>query len=201
MITAMKPCIHVQEDGMELPGRRQKSRDSESAVFRSQNRIPCAKIRKEGKQDMQISTKFTIAVHMLVAAEVFGKEEKITSQFLADSIGSNPVIVRNIMLQLQDAGIIEVKRGPGGITLTRPLSKISFLDLYKAVETNSTEDLFRFHENPNPNCPVGKNIHKALDQSLKAIQDEFEKDLASHRVEEVYQGIEKELKKEKHKRK
>ena len=148
---------------------------------------------------MQISTKFTIAVHMLVAAEVSGKDEKITSQFLAASIGSNPVIVRNIMLQLQDAGIIEVKRGPGGITLTRPLSEITFLDLYKAVETNSEEDLFRFHENPNPNCPVGKNIHKALDRSLQEIQHDFEQDLASHNVGEVYDGIEKELKKGKRK--
>ncbi|MGN1388792.1 MAG: Rrf2 family transcriptional regulator, partial [Bulleidia sp.] len=98
-----------------------------------------------------------------------------------------------------NAGIIEVKRGPGGITLTRPLSEISFLDLYKAVETNSEEDLFRFHENPNPNCPVGKNIHKALDHSLAEIQQDFEQDLASHHVEEVYEGIEKELKKEKRK--
>lgn len=140
---------------------------------------------------MQISTKFTIAIHLLVAAKYFEGEQKITSRFLADSIGSNPVIVRNIMLQLQEAGIIEVRRGPGGVTLKRPLSEISYLDVYQAVETNSHENLFRFHENPNPSCPVGKNIHKALDQSLKEIQSDFEKDLASHHIQEVYQTIER----------
>ena len=139
---------------------------------------------------MQISTKFTIAVHILVATKFFGKDQKITSTFLAESIGSNPVIVRNIMLQLQEAGIINVKRGPGGITINRPLSEISYLDIYKAVETNSNEDLFHFHENPNPQCPVGKNIHKALGQSLAEIQEDFEKDLASHSIQEVYKNIE-----------
>lgn len=63
---------------------------------------------------MQISTKFTIAVHILAATRFFEKDHKITSQFLASSIGSNPVIIRNIMTQLQEAGIIDVKRGPGG---------------------------------------------------------------------------------------
>jgi DNA-binding IscR family transcriptional regulator len=139
---------------------------------------------------MQISTKFTIAVHILTAAEYFAGQQKITSRFLAGSIGSNPVIVRNIMLQLQEAGLIDVKRGPGGITLTRPLSQITYLDIYKAVETNSQEDLFRFHENPNPLCPVGKNIHRALEQSLAEIQSDFERDLASHTVQEVYHNIE-----------
>lgn len=139
---------------------------------------------------MQISTKFTIAVHILVASKFFEKDQKITSTFLAESIGSNPVIVRNIMLQLQKAGIIDVKRGPGGITITRPLSEITYLDIYRAVETNSEENLFRFHENPNPQCPVGRNIHKALDQSLADIQDKFEGELASHNVQEVYNNIE-----------
>jgi hypothetical protein len=57
------------------------------------------------------------------------------------------------------------------------------------VETNSQEDLFHFHENPSPLCPVGKNIHRALEQSLTDIQSDFEKDLASHTVEEVYRKI------------
>ncbi|MGI6736923.1 MAG: Rrf2 family transcriptional regulator [Anaerovoracaceae bacterium] len=138
---------------------------------------------------MQISTKFTIAVHLLAAAEYFRGKAKITSKFLAGSIGSNPVIVRNIMLQLQEAGLITVKRGTGGITINRPLSEITFLDLYRAVETNSEDNLFRFHENPNPQCPVGRNIHRALDQSLAEIQSDFEKDLASRSMQQVYDQI------------
>lgn len=139
---------------------------------------------------MQISTKFTIAVHILMAAKYFKGKQKITSSFLAGSIGSNPVIVRNIMLQLQEAGLIDVKRGPGGITINRPLSQITYLDIYKAVETNSGNDLFRFHENPNPRCPVGRNIFKAMDDSLDQIQRALEKELAAHNLGAVYDNIE-----------
>ena len=137
---------------------------------------------------MQVSTKFTIAIHLLAAVKYFGKDMKVTSQFLASSIGVNPVIVRNIMIQLQKADIIDVKRGPGGIVLKKPLSEITFLDVYNAVETNN-DDLFRFHENPNLQCPVGRNIHHALDGQLNALQSDFEKDLSSHNLESVYESI------------
>ena len=93
------------------------------------------------------------------------------------------------MLQLQDADLITVKRGPGGITLNRPLSEITFLDVYRAVETNSDENLFRFHENPNPACPVGRTIQVSLDGELNDIQKDFEEDLSRRTVEDVYENI------------
>ena len=84
-------------------------------------------------------------------------------------MGSNPVIIRNIMAQLKDAGLIAVKRGPGGLTLTRPLSAITLFDVYQAVETKSGEGLFRFHEHPHPACPVGRQIHRALNHEARGI--------------------------------
>ena len=68
-----------------------------------------------------------------------------------------------ILQQLKAAGLIEVARGTGGVTITRPLARITFLDVYKAVECAPDEELFRFHENPNQNCPVGRNIHRVLE--------------------------------------
>ncbi len=145
---------------------------------------------------MQISTKFTIAIHVLTAVKYFQDDYKITSEFLASSVGSNPVIIRNIMSQLREAGIIDIKRGPGGIDITRELDQITFLDIYKAVETNSVEVLFKFHENPNPDCPVGRNIRSSLDNTLQSIQDGFEKNLKSHTVAEVYEITLNAIKKE-----
>ncbi len=145
---------------------------------------------------MQISTKFTIAIHVLTAVKYFQDDYKITSEFLASSVGSNPVIIRNIMSQLREAGIIDIKRGPGGIDITRELDQITFLDIYKAVETNSEEVLFKFHENPNPDCPVGRNIRSSLDNTLQSIQDGFEKNLKSHTVAEVYEITLNAIKKE-----
>lgn len=144
---------------------------------------------------MQISTKFTIAIHILAAVEYFGKTQKVTSDLLAASIGSNPVIIRNIMSDLKTAGLIETKRGPGGITITKPLGQITFYDVYEAVEKNK-EELFHFHDNPNPNCPVGRNIHTALDDKLTAAQHDFENDLKKYNVGEVVEDLHAELAKE-----
>lgn len=144
---------------------------------------------------MHISTKFTIAIHILAAADYFGKDRKVTSELLSGSIGSNPVIIRNIMSDLKNAGLIDTRRGPGGITITRPLTEISFYDVYEAVEKNKDE-LFNFHENPNPNCPVGRNIHTALDGYLADAQKDFEDDLKKYKVSDVADGIRREIKKQ-----
>lgn len=144
---------------------------------------------------MQISTKFTIAIHILAAVEYFGKDTKVTSDLLASSIGSNPVIIRNIMSDLQNAGIIATKRGPGGIKIERPLNEITFYDVYEAVEKNK-DQLFNFHDNPSPACPVGRNIHAALDSKLADAQKHFEEDLKHYTIADVENDIVKEVKKQ-----
>lgn len=142
---------------------------------------------------MQISTKFTIAIHLLAAVDYFSGEYKVTSDFLASSIGSNPVIIRNIMSDLQSAGIISTKRGPGGIQIEKSLDQITFYDVYEAVEKNK-DHLFNFHDNPNPNCPVGRNIHAALDSRLADAQRNFENDLKKYTIADVLKDIRKEVK-------
>jgi DNA-binding IscR family transcriptional regulator len=142
---------------------------------------------------MQISTKFTIAIHVLAAVDFFGKDRKVTSGFLAASIGSNPVIIRNIMSDLQNAGIIATKRGPGGIEIVKPLDQITFYDVYEAVEKNK-DHLFNFHDNPNPACPVGRNIHDALDGRLADAQKNFENDLKRYNMADVLKDIREDVK-------
>ena len=110
---------------------------------------------------------------------------------MAASIGTNPVIVRKLLQQLKAAGLIEVSRGTGGVTITRPLDKITFLDVYKAVECAPDEELFHFHENPNQKCPVGKNIHKVLDSRLIKVQKAMEDELASMTLADVKTDVDK----------
>ena len=77
---------------------------------------------------MQISSRFTMAIHMFACIDTFS-DQKMTSDFMAASIGTNPVIIRKILQQLKAAGLIEVARGTGGVTITRPLEQITFLDV------------------------------------------------------------------------
>lgn len=137
---------------------------------------------------MQISSRFTMAIHMFACIDTFA-DQKMTSDFMAGSIGTNPVIIRKLLGQLKTAGLVEVARGTGGVTITKPLSEITFLDVYKAVECAPDEELFHFHENPNQACPVGRNIHHVLDDKLLQIQKAMEEELSKITLEEVKNDV------------
>ncbi len=126
---------------------------------------------------MQISTRFTIAVHVLLAIGEFSPTTRATSTFLGKSVNANPVVIRRSLGQLKDAGLVNVEMGAGGATLARPADEITLLDIYRAVES-SEEHLFNFHESPNPECPVGRNVHAVLDGELAAAQQALEDRLA-----------------------
>ena len=145
---------------------------------------------------MQISSRFTVALHIFTCVDTFKDEYKVTSDFLAGSIGANPVIIRKLLTQLKNAGLITVARGTGGIELTKELSEISFYDVYQAIEPLEGGDLFRFHEAPNPDCPVGRNIHALLDDKLKAIQNAMEAEMKKYTLLDLRTGMKELLAKE-----
>ena len=145
---------------------------------------------------MQISSRFTVALHIFTCVDTFKDEYKVTSDFLAGSIGTNPVIIRKILTQLQGTGLITVARGIGGIEPTKELSDISFYDVYQAIEPLEGGGLFRFHENPCPECPVGRNIHALLDEKLKAIQNAMEDEMKKYTIADLRTGMQDILAKE-----
>lgn len=145
---------------------------------------------------MQISSRFTVALHIFTCVDTFKDDYKVTSDFLAGSIGTNPVIIRKLLTQLKSAGLITVARGTGGIELTRDLSEITFYDVYEAIEPVEDGDLFRFHETPNPQCPVGRNIHALLDDRLKDIQNAMESEMKKYTLLDLRAGMQELLAKE-----
>lgn len=146
---------------------------------------------------MQISSRFTIATHMLIILALEGKKQKLTSDILAGSVGVNPVIIRKTLSQLKNAGLISVARGTGGADIIKDLEDISLFDIYCAVEClGKSGQLFSFHDKPNPECPIGKNIHNVLDTRLEAIQKAMEAELAQTSLAEVVAATEKEMAKD-----
>lgn len=143
---------------------------------------------------MQISSRFTIAIHVFACIDTFQDEYKITSDFLAESTNVNPVIIRKILAQLKAAGLVKVARGTGGASIAKPLQEITFLDIYRAVECVENGQLFHFHENPSSNCPVGRNIHLLLDDKLLRVQNAMEKELESITLEDVKKDIDRYIK-------
>ncbi len=137
---------------------------------------------------MQITSRFTIAVHIITAIYYF-KDYNVTSSFLAGSVGVNPVIIREILGKLKKVGIVETSKGKSGITLKKDVDSISFYDIYDAIDCINEKGLFHFHENPNINCPVGKNIQFALNDDLKLIQNNLEEDLKKITLKSIINKI------------
>ena len=142
---------------------------------------------------MQITSKFTIAVHVITAIDYFKDKINVTSSFLADSVGANPVIIRTVMGKLKEAGIISISQGKSGISLAKELSDITFYDVYKAVDCMDEEGLFHFHENPNIDCPVGRNIHSAMEDKLRMIQDSMEDQMKGITIADVSSSVKKKI--------
>ncbi|OME77447.1 transcriptional regulator [Paenibacillus sp. FSL A5-0031] len=124
----------------------------------------------------QISSRFSIAVHILSLIAVSSND--CTGDYIAGSVNTNPVIIRRIMGMLKKAGLVDIRPGVGGASLLRDREQITLLDVYRAVEVIEDGQLFNFHDNPNPKCPVGRNIEAALRLEMKEAQSAMEQRLA-----------------------
>ncbi|MFC3748678.1 Rrf2 family transcriptional regulator [Paenibacillus sp. GCM10012306] len=110
---------------------------------------------------MNISTRFAVAIHILTLIDS-NKDGKSTSEWIASSVNTNPVVIRRITGMLNKAGLVDVRPGVAGAKLARDPEQITLLEIYKAVNAVEEGSLFAVHEHPNPDCPVGKNIAGAI---------------------------------------
>ncbi|MFD0768229.1 Rrf2 family transcriptional regulator [Bacillus sp. CGMCC 1.60114] len=141
---------------------------------------------------MGISSRFTVAVHMLTLLEV-DKQSRCTSEWIAGSVNTNPVVIRRITGMLKKAGLVDVQAGKGGTSLARDLDEVTLLDVYKAVEVVEEGHLFSFHDNPNVECPVGANIQTVLEIILLQAQDAMENVLANVKVKQLVTNLEEKI--------
>lgn len=152
---------------------------------------------------MQIPSRFSIAIHICLCLEFFDADsemnrnrdkthcKKMTSEVLADSVGVNSVIVRNILAQLKTAKLVNVSRGSGGSKLAKNPHNISLLDIFNAVDSMGENGLFRFHTNPNHLCPLGKNIHYLLDRHFEESQKSLETYLENIKLIDLLNQLQK----------
>lgn len=103
---------------------------------------------------MKISSRFSIAVHIVLTIALLGNRQKMTSDFLAACISVNPVVIRRILGQLKKADLVDVKAGEGGAFLIRDASELTLFDIYQAVEVVEDISLFNSHKQPELKCPV-----------------------------------------------
>ncbi|KON70908.1 MULTISPECIES: Rrf2 family transcriptional regulator [Peribacillus] len=137
---------------------------------------------------MSISTRFSVGIHILSLLEI-NKEGVNTSEFIAKSVNTNPALIRKITGMLRNAGLVNVRPGIAGATLAKELSDITLLDVYQAVNVVQDKELFGIHDNPNPACPVGRNIQDAIEPIFSIAELALEKALGVVTIEDIVKDI------------
>ncbi|MFE7394486.1 Rrf2 family transcriptional regulator [Streptomyces sp. NPDC057582] len=136
---------------------------------------------------MSASSRMTVATHALTwMAMVCPRRSDgiVTSDEIAVSVNTNPVVIRRILGSLRDAGLVVSQRGQGaGWRLARTPDAITLRDVYLAVEP---EPLISLHAAPpNQECPVGRGIPPVLQEAYGRAQDSMAAELATVTVADV----------------
>jgi Rrf2 family protein len=90
------------------------------------------------------------------------RDECCPSSRLAETVNTNPVVIRRLLLELHNAGLIKTRRGPqGGAVLSRSPDRITLLQIQTAVDPHEP---FGLHPNPpSSECPVGRRIENVME--------------------------------------
>ncbi len=132
---------------------------------------------------MSTSSKFAVAVHVLTLM-AWADDEPLKSEQVADSVNTNPVVIRRILCELAESKLVVSQSGSmGGSKLARQPEQITLLDIYQAVENRGVFSLHRHP--PNRDCPVGVNIGTVLNEVLDEVDSAVERVLANITIKDV----------------
>ncbi|MGY4691420.1 Rrf2 family transcriptional regulator [Salibacterium sp. K-3] len=134
-----------------------------------------------------INSRLSVAIHIL-SLLASHPHDRLTSEYIAGSVQTNPVVIRRLSSLLRKAGLIESSPGTPGAALFKAPQDITLLDVYEAVFAE--EQLFSIHDSPNPDCPVGQNIQRTLNESFEraeqAMKDELCRQTLAETMEHLY---------------
>ena len=135
---------------------------------------------------MNINQNFGVAIHILTILSL-NEKDYITSKELAESINTNPVVVRRILKQLAENNLVITKQGRFGSKLNPELKEITFLDVYNVFYDGY---IIKPTHSPNEGCPVGRNINIAMCEMLDQINDNFQNELRKHTINDIKNKME-----------
>jgi Rrf2 family protein len=137
---------------------------------------------------MATDNRFAVAVHAL-ALLTFESESgtPLKSEFLAQHINTNPVVVRRILSSLAKARLVTSQAGAnGGSRLARSPENISLLEIYRAV---NADNLFSLEHKPSPASSIGQQMQTVLDEIVEAADAALAGVLCKITLADVFQSV------------
>ncbi|HMT15491.1 MAG TPA: Rrf2 family transcriptional regulator [Aestuariivirga sp.] len=137
---------------------------------------------------MLSSSRFVVAVHALSVLARRAGHGPVCSASIAESVHTNPVVIRRLMSELEKGGLARSTAGRcGGFELARAAAAVSLADIYQAVED---ETVFRMHKlDPDSPCPVAAQMGRVLAAPLRAAENALTASLRNTTLADVVKGI------------
>lgn len=134
---------------------------------------------------MHTSTRFSVAVHVLTMLAL-AEGEPQTSQVIAESVNTNPVVIRRILGYLRRGGLVMSESGKsGGWRLLQQPQTITLRDVYRLVEDEQTIAL----NVPHPVCPIGRGVTTCLTGIINTAQTALESSLATTTIADMFTNV------------
>jgi Rrf2 family protein len=115
-------------------------------------------------------------------------EEPLKSEQVAESVNTHAVVIRRMLLELAEAGLVVSQTGSlGGSRLANDPAKTTLLDVYRALEHGGVFSLHRAP--PSRDCPVGVNIETVLGEVLLEVDSAVEQVLGQITINDVVQRL------------
>ena len=141
-----------------------------------------------------MDTRFSSAIHTLIM--IAGAETPMTSDQIAESVGTNASYIRKITGLLKKQGIIDSRQGISGFTLLVEPEELPLLRIYQAIAETEEVHVFDLHQNPNDECVVGRHIQPVLTDVFRGIEEKAEQELKNTTLADCMQKMKKEIDKE-----
>ena len=133
---------------------------------------------------MLSSSRFIVAIHVLSMLAHKSEAGPLCSSVIAQSVDTNPVVIRRLMSQLEKANLVTSVAGrSGGFLLNRKACDMTLADIYAAVEDDT---VFRMHKiGPESECPFAAQLGKVLAPRLKSAENALTASLNGTKLSEV----------------
>ncbi len=129
------------------------------------------------------NSKLAMAIHVAGALS-FAECVPMTSERIAESCATNPVVIRRIIGLLAKHRLVEVKKGVGGgARLARNASQISLAEIYDAVKEGAVFEVPALDESHQ--CAVGKIVRPVLAEVFAEAENDLRNSLASRSLADV----------------
>jgi Rrf2 family protein len=135
---------------------------------------------------MAANSRTAVATHIMTSLAL--TDEPVSSTYLGKSVNTNPVVIRRILSDLQNAGLVQTIAGKkGGARLARPATQITLQDIYCAVDNGN---VLAYNQNaPLKTCPVSSTMKAVLQPVFESADSALAAELQRTRLSDLVKTI------------